>query len=116
MRPISQNRASVSRFPLAVFICRCASATLSKRIGSAVDAHQQRGRSASANNFSVHKQGKRCVEMMNRTADGGIGNMHCVADTGRCGLSYTMSAAKKDNIKKLTLIGGGWQVENERLF
>ena len=38
------------------------------RIGSAVDAHQQRDRCASANKFSAQKQGKGCVKMMNRTA------------------------------------------------
>ena len=66
-RPISLNRASVPLFLFAVFICRCASATLSKRIGRAVDAHQQRGRCASANNFAVQKLEKRCVKSMNRT-------------------------------------------------
>ena len=48
--------------------CRSASAARSMRISSAVDAHQQRGRCASANNIAVQKQGKRCVESMNRTA------------------------------------------------
>ena len=72
MHPISLNRASVFRFLLVVFICRCASATLSKRIGSAVDAHQQRDRCASANNFTVQKQGKGCVGMTNRTVQAGF--------------------------------------------
>ena len=68
LHPISLNRTSVSRFSLAVFICRCASTRLPMRIGSAVDAHQQRDRCASANNFSVQKRKKGCAEMMDRTA------------------------------------------------
>ena len=114
MRLISLNLTSVSPFPLAVFICRCASATLSKRIGSAVDAHQQRGRCASANNFAVQKQGKRCVEMTNRTAHTASATRMAwssVADTGRYGLLYAVSATKSYNITMLPSIGGGWQVE-----
>ena len=66
MHPISLNLTSVFRFSLVVFICRCASTRLPMRFGSAVDAHQQRDRCASANNFAAYKQGKRGVKLKNR--------------------------------------------------
>ena len=72
LHPISLNLTSVSRFLLAVFICRCASAARSMRISSANEAHRQRERSASANNSSVQKRKKGCAEMMNRTAYAGF--------------------------------------------
>ena len=53
--PILLNQLSVSLFLLVDFICRCASTRLPMRFGSAVDAHQQRERCASANNFAVQK-------------------------------------------------------------
>ena len=85
MHPISLNLTSVCRFSLVVFICRCASTRLPMRFGSAVDAHQQRDRCASANNFDAYKQEKHGVKLKNRMSTKYLHHTLRGVDTNRYG-------------------------------